>query len=152
MESHSSKSQSNCSGIPGRNTPASACGATRQKGGVDVDADGKRHRLPFCHQPSAPCLSTFAAVKRSERCFDILYTSRARTPATAPPHSVMEMLLRRRRMLGGAARCASVFTLNRLSTRFTETWPFSDSLNVRHFPLRVKRKDGTLFFFPPHSS
>lgn len=58
MENHS---------LAGRRTPASACGAAGLKGAVDVDADGKRHRLPFCHQPSVACLSTIAAVKRSER-------------------------------------------------------------------------------------
>lgn len=76
MENHS---------LAGRSTPASACGAAGLKGAVDVDTDGKRHRLPFCHQPSVACLSTFAAVKRSKRWFDILYTSRARTPTAAPP-------------------------------------------------------------------
>lgn len=87
MESLSSKSQNNCCIIPRWSRLARVCGATRQKGAADVDADGKRHRLPFCHQRSGACPSTLAAVKRSERCSDILYTSRARTPAADLPPS-----------------------------------------------------------------
>lgn len=41
-----------------------------------------------------------------------------------------------------------VCILNGVSMRFGEAWPFSDSLNVRYFPLRVKRKDAFAVFLP----
>lgn len=41
-----------------------------------------------------------------------------------------------------------VCILNGVSMRFGAAWPFSDSLNVRYFPLRVKRKGASAIFLP----
>lgn len=38
--------------------------------------------------------------------------------------------------------------LNGVSMRFGEAWPFSDSLDVRYFPLRVKRKGASAVLLP----
>lgn len=84
-------------------------------------------------------------IKRSQRCSDILYTSGAHIPPLGHGNVIVTEMIAGPSLGEGRG---SFFILNGVSMRFGETWPFSDSLNVRYFPLRVKRKTCLLFSSP----
>lgn len=82
----------------------------------------------FCHQHSVGRLSIFTAIKRSERCSDILHTSGARItpPPPAPPPASHENVIVTEMGAGtwlGVVAGVRVFFffLNGVSTRFRET-------------------------------
>lgn len=83
-------------------------------------------------------------IKRSKRCPDILYTSGAHIP----PARSWKCYCNRDDRRTEPSMQQEVCILNEVSLRFGAAWPFSNSLNVRYFPLGVKRKDASAVFFP----
>lgn len=103
----------------------------------------ERHRLYSWHQQSVRCPSVFTAIKRSERCPDILCTSGAHIP---PPARSWKCYCNWDASWTGPSMTQEVCILNGVSMRFGAAWPFSDGLNVKYVPLRVKRKGASAVF------
>lgn len=104
----------------------------------------ERHRLYSWHQQSVRCPSVFTAIKRSERCPDILCTSGAHIPH--PPARLWKCYCNWDASWTGPSTTQEVCILNGVSMRFGAAWPFSDGLDVKYLPLRVKRKGASAVF------